>query len=587
MANKNARIGALRRAMVVLLFFSLLSGVVTFLSPCILPILPIVLSSSASNQKARPLGLISGLVVSFTLFTLIVTKIVSALGLGANTLRLLSVALLIVIGLTMLIPALTVLFDRLVGFLPGLVKSNAQGSGFGQGFLTGATLGLVWAPCAGPILSAVIIVAATQTLTLNSALVIFAFSIGVGIPLLGVTYGGRALIQRICALSGNLVRVQQIFGVIVILTAVMIGFNLDTQFTAWATSAIPAGWTAGIDAFENSPVVQQQLALLRGPGGTLLTGNSELLGKYGPAQDFAGATGWINSAPLTLDGLRGKVVLVDFWTYSCINCIRTFPYLLDWYAKYKDYGFVIVGVHAPEFAFEHDPANVLQAVHQFGITYPVAQDNNYAIWNAYSNSYWPAEYLIDAQGQIRHYQFGEGNYDKTEMAIQALLSEAGHPVLAALTNGPAVNFSQNESPETYIGTDRQSGFASPEPVAAGKVSNYTFPGFVALNTFAVSGSWDFEPQFAQETSAGAKLTLHFYAQDVYLVMTSDQPSIVTITGLTPALANTSEDVNPQGEITVSASRLYHLAHFSQAVEGTIILEFNSPGVRAFSFTFGG
>jgi cytochrome c biogenesis protein CcdA/thiol-disulfide isomerase/thioredoxin len=571
----------------VLLFFSLLSGIITILSPCILPILPIVLSSSATNQKARPLGLIAGLIVSFSLFTLIITKIVSYLGLSANTLRLLSVFLLILIGLTMLIPALTVLFDRVVGFLPGLVKTNTQGSGFGQGFLTGASLGLIWAPCAGPILSAVIIVAATQTLSLNSALVIFAFSIGVGIPLLAITYGGRAVIQRVRLLSGNLVRIQRIFGVTVVLTAVLIGFNLDTQFTAWATSAIPAGWTAGINAFENSPVVQQQLALLRGHGASVFAANSDILGQYGPARDFTGATGWINSPPLTRDGLKGKVVLVDFWTYSCINCIRTFPYLLDWYAKYKDNGFVIIGVHTPEFAFEHDTANVAAAVQRFGITYPVVQDNNYVIWNAYLNSYWPAEYLIDAQGEVRHYQYGEGNYDKTELAIQALLAEAGHPVSVDLTKGPTVQFSSGVTPETYLGTDRQSGFASPEPVADGKVSTYSIPATLSLNNFAVSGSWDFEPQYAQETSAGAQLTLHFFAQDVYLVMTSDQPAIVTISSLTPNPPNPSEDVNAQGQISVSASRLYHLAHYSRAVEGIITLRFDSPGVRVFSFTFGG
>ncbi len=574
--------------MAVLLLFSVLSGIITILSPCILPILPIVLSSSATNQKARPLGLITGLIVSFSLFTLIIVKIVSFFGLSANTLRLLSVVVLILIGLSMAIPALTVLLDRVLSFLPGLVKTaDAQGSGFREGFLTGATLGLVWAPCAGPILSAVIIVAATQTLSINSALVIFAFSIGVGIPLLAITYGGRAIIQRIRFLSGNLLRIQQIFGVIVILTAVLIGFNFDTQITAWATSAIPASWTTGIDAFENSPVVQQQLADLRGHGTGVFAANSDLLGHYGPARDFTGGTGWINSVPLTRDGLKGKVVLVDFWTYSCINCIRTFPYLLDWYAKYKDYGFVIIGVHTPEFAFEHDTANVTAAVHQFGITYPVVQDNNYTIWGAYLNSYWPAEYLIDATGQVRHYQYGEGDYDKTEQAIQALLAEAGHPVSAALTKGPAVQFSAGVSPETYLGTDRQSGFSSPEPVAGGKASVYTFPGTLLLDEFAVSGSWDFEPQFAQETAAGSKLTLHFYAQDVYLVMTSDQPATVTVTNLTPSVANTSEDVNALGQIAVSASRLYHLVHFDHVTEGTVTLEFESPGVRAFSFTFGG
>jgi cytochrome c biogenesis protein CcdA/thiol-disulfide isomerase/thioredoxin len=573
--------------MSILLFFSLLSGIVTILSPCILPILPIVLSSSATNQKARPLGLIAGLIVSFSIFTLIVTKIVSLLGISANALRLLSVVLLILIGLTMLIPALTVLFDRLVGFLPGLVKADTQGSGFGQGFLTGLTLGLVWAPCAGPILSAVIIVAATQTLTINSALVVFAYAIGVGIPLLLITYGGRALIQRIRVLSGNLLRIQQVFGVLVILTALLIGFNLDPQITAWLTSAIPASWTAGINSFENSPIVQEQLAALGRGGRTNTANSSAALGHYGPAADFVGGTGWINSVPLTRDGLKGKVVLVDFWTYSCINCIRTFPYLLDWYAKYKDFGFVIIGVHTPEFAFEHDTSNVAQAVKQFGIPYPVVQDNNYTIWNAFMNSYWPAEYLIDAQGQYRHIQYGEGDYAQTEQAIQALLAEAGHPVTAPLTKGPAVNFSQNETPETYVGTDRQSGFGSPESVAGGKVSTYTFPSSLALGQFAVSGSWDFEPQFAQETAAGAKLTLHFFAQDVYLVMTSDQPATVTVASLTPNLPNGSADVNAQGQIAVSASRLYHLAHFDKAMEGTIVLEFDSPGVRVFSFTFGG
>ena len=560
--------------MTVLLLFSVLSGIVTILSPCILPILPIVLSSSATNQKARPLGLIAGLIVSFSIFTLIVAKLVSLLGISANALRLLSVVLLILIGLTMLIPTLTVLFDRLVGFLPGLVKADTQGSGFGQGFLTGATLGLVWAPCAGPILSAVIIVAATQTLTLNSALVVFAYSIGVGIPLLVITYGGRAIIQRIRILSGNLLRIQQVFGVLVILTALLIGFNLDTQLTAWLTSAVPAGWTAGINSFENSQIVQEQLAAL-GRGGRPAVNSPVLLDHYGPAADFVGGTGWINSAPLTRDSLKGKVVLVDFWTYSCINCIRTLPYLLDWYAKYKDYGFVIIGVHTPEFAFEHDTANVAQAVKQFGITYPVVQDNNYVIWGAFMNSYWPAEYLIDAQSQYRHIQYGEGDYAQTEQAIQELLAEAGHPVTAPLTKGPTVTFSQNETPETYIGTDRQSGFASPEPVAGGKVSTYTFPSGLALNQFAVSGSWDFEPQYAQETAAGAKLTLHFFAQDVYLVMTSDQPATVTVASLTPNLPNGSEDVNAKGQIAVSVSRLYHLAHFDKAVEGTIVLEFEN------------
>jgi cytochrome c biogenesis protein CcdA/thiol-disulfide isomerase/thioredoxin len=575
--------------MPILIFFAILSGIVTFLSPCILPILPIVLASSATTQKSRPLGLISGLIVSFSVFTLLITKIISFFGFSAEALRLLSVVFLVIIGLSMAIPVLTIYFEQILSVLPRLVKhSDTEGSGFWQGFLTGASLGLIWAPCAGPILSAVIIVTATQTLSLNSALIIFAFSIGVGIPLLAVTYGGRAFIQRVRFLSGNLQRIQQLFGVLVILTAILIGLNLDTQITAWLTNVIPAGWTAALDSFESAPIVRQQLDALGGNGALSPTSDAALAvpGRYGPAADFSGATNWINSPPLSIRALQGKVVLVDFWTYSCINCIRTFPYLTDWYNKYKDYGFVIIGVHAPEFAFEQDTANVQRAASQFGLLYPVAQDNNYLIWNAYGNNYWPAEYLIDAQGLVRHVQEGEGNYAETEKAIQELLAEAGHPVSAALTKGPPLAISYFNSPETYIGTERLWGLASPESVKPGIVSSYTIPETISRNNFAVSGQWDFEPQFAQEQSAGSQITLHFFAQDVYLVMTSDQPVLVKVSRLIPDMLNSSEDLNPQSAMTVSESRLYHLVRLEQASDATITLTFTDPGVRLFSFTFG-
>jgi thiol-disulfide isomerase/thioredoxin len=264
-------------------------------------------------------------------------------------------------------------------------------------------------------------------------------------------------------LSGNLPRIQKVFGGLVVATALLIAFNLDVQFTAWATQAIPAEWTSGLTAFENSPLVQDQLANLRSqPGPVLSAPAGGPPPDLGQAADFLGATNWINSDPLTLYALKGKVVLVDFWTYSCINCIRTFPYLRDWYAKYASYGFVVIGVHTPEFAFEHDAANVIAAVQRFDITYPVAQDNEYNIWSAYNNGAWPAEYLIDAQGRLREIRFGEGGYSETEKNIQDLLAEAGHPVQQNLTQGPEVSFSPFQTPETYIGTDRQTGFGSPE-----------------------------------------------------------------------------------------------------------------------------
>ncbi len=575
--------------MAILLVFAILSGILTILSPCILPILPIVLSSSATEQKARPLGLITGLIVSFSVFTLLVTRIVELLGIPAGTLRLLSAAFLIVIGLSMIIPALATRLEQVLSFLPRLAGSKPSGgSGFRDGFLTGASLGLVWAPCAGPILSAVIVVAATQTMTINSALVIFAYSIGVGIPLLAVTYGGRELIQRVRLLSGNLPRIQKVFGGLVVATALLIVFNLDVQFTAWATQAIPAGWTSGLTAFENSPLVQDQLAKLRGqPGPSLSASTGGPPPDFGQAPDFAGGNNWINSDPLTLSDLKGKVVLVDFWTYSCVNCIRTFPYLQDWYAKYKAYGFVIIGVHTPEFAFEHDTANVIQAVGRFGIAYPVVQDNDYAIWNAYNNYAWPAEYLIDAEGRMREQKLGEGGYAETEKAIQTLLAEAGHPVQQNLTQGPQASFSPFQTPETYIGTDRMSGLGSPEPVARGKYSAYSIPADLPLHAFAISGSWDFEPQYAQAGESGTQLSLHFYAKDVYLVMTSDQPLTATVISLTPGGSTPTEDVNAQNRIAISAPRLYHLAHFDQLTDGVITIQFDAAGVRIYSFTFGG
>jgi thiol-disulfide isomerase/thioredoxin len=284
--------------------------------------------------------------------------------------------------------------------------------------------------------------------------------------------------------------------------------------------------------------------------------------------------------------LRGKVVLIDFWTYSCINCLRTLPYTTSWYNKYKDQGFVVVGVHTPEFAFEHDTPNVEDAVKRLDITYPVAQDNEYGTWQAYQNEYWPAEYLIDAKGIIRHTHFGEGEYDQTEQTIQQLLKENGATVNASLTQGVVAGFSQDETPETYVGTDRQSGFVSPGRVLVGQARQYTIPDTLPANSFAVSGSWNFSSEFATVSDVGAKLRLHFNAKDVYLVMTSDKSVPVTVNLISPSQKNQSEDLGSDGQISVNASRLYHLAQLDSAQEGTVELTFTQPGVRVYAFTFG-
>jgi len=429
--------------MIILILFAALSGLVTVLSPCILPVLPIVLSSTVASGKSRPLGVITGLIISFSIFTLVVSKIVSLLGLSASFLRLGAVVIIAALGLSLLVPALNHWFERLLNTLPGLVKGNQTlGSGFGQGFLTGASLGLLWAPCPGPILAAVTTLAATQRVSFGEGLVVVSYAFGAGLPLLAFAYGGRALINRVPVLTHNLGRVQQSLGAVMILTALLIGFNIDTSVSAWVTAMVPPAWSTSLDSFERSPIVSNQLTLLKqetqmstpsqtNSSQTPATPVNNLgaekmdLPKLGPAPEFSGIDHWINTQPISLSDLKGKVILVDFWTYTCINCIHTLPYVTGWYNKYHDQGFVVVAVYTPEFAFEHETPNVEDAVKRFQINYPVAQDNNYVTWNAYQNQYWPAEYFIDAQGNLRHTHFGEGGYDESEKIIQELLSEAG------------------------------------------------------------------------------------------------------------------------------------------------------------------
>jgi len=576
--------------MIILILFSLLSGLVTVLSPCILPVLPIVLSSTLTGGKRRPLGVVTGLIISFSIFTLAISQIVSLLGISANVLRIVAVVIIGVLGLGLILPGLNEMIEKLFNRLPGLVKQDGQqGSGFGSGFVTGASLGLIWAPCAGPILAAVTTLAATQAVTFGSVVVVVSYAIGAGIPLLAIAYGGRNLMQRVPFLVNNARKVQQTFGAIMILTALLIAFNVDTMVTAWVTEMVPSSWTAQLTQFETNPTVSKQLSNLNSDSGqnngtTYDTGGS--LQDLGLAPELTGITHWINSEPLTLSALKGKVVLIDFWTYSCVNCVRTFPFLKDWYSKYKDQGFVIIGVHTPEFAFEHETSNVEQAVKRFGIEYPVAQDNDYGTWRAYNNHYWPAEFLIGPDGHLRYTHFGEGHYDVTEMAIQTLLDEAGHPVDQALSDMNTSAFSQDQTPETYVGTSRQQNFSSPEELVSGKASTYTIPATLPLHHFAVSGTWQFEPEYAKVTEAGSELELHFYAKDVYLVMDSALPSQVSVTLLSPDQPNQTEDLNPEGQVTIDQARLYHLVALDKAQEGTVVIEFDQPGVEAYSFTFG-
>ena len=583
--------------MAILLAFSFLSGAVTVLSPCILPVLPIVLSSSAASGKQRPLGVIMGLIISFSIFTLLITQIVSLLGLSANTLRIIAVSVIGILGLSMIIPKLSELVEKTLSFLPRMAGSNQhEGNGFLPGFITGLSLGLVWAPCAGPILASVTALAATQSLSFASALVVIAYAIGSGIPLLAIAYGGRSLIQKLPFLNRNLGKVQRIFGIVMIMTAVAIALNFDVLVTSWLTNALPSGLSSALSKFETSSSVNEQLDELTKSDKTdyFVSGDisienlqsGAILPNLGPAPELTGIVNWINSDPLTLELLRGKVVLIDFWTYSCVNCVRTLPYIKEWHDKYAKDGLVIIGVHTPEFEFEKDTRNVEKAVERFSMKYPVAQDNDFKTWRAFNNRYWPAKYFIDSEGNVRYTHFGEGAYAESELVIQQLLAETGVVTGESISPEAENGFSNLQTPETYIGYSRQIAFVSPERLAPDEASKYTLPANIPLHRFAVSGNWIFSEEFAEASESGSQLILHFFAKDVYLVLDSPKLGKIRIEIQGETARNLSEDLDQNNEITIDEARLYHLASFELPLEGTLVITYLDSGIQSYAFTFG-
>ncbi len=580
--------------MAILILFSFLSGIVTVLSPCVLPVLPIVLSSSASKGKQRPLGVISGLIISFSLFTLAISQIVRLLGLSANTLRYVAIGIIGFLGISMIIPKINEWIEKSLSFIPNLVKDgHKEGNGFWPGFLTGLSLGLVWAPCAGPILASVTALAATQAVSFASVIVVISYAIGSGIPLLGIAYGGRSLINRVPFLSKNLGKVQKGFGVVMILTAILIALNADILVITWLTDKLPGGLSSALTAFESNEVISEQLDEISGRSDqpdyfsiqqdALETG--EELPVLGVAPEITGITNWLNREPLTLEELRGKVVIVDFWTYSCINCVRTFPYLTDWHEKYAEDGLVIIGVHTPEFEFEKDSRNVAEALERFGIEYPVAQDNDYKTWRAYNNRYWPAKYIVDAEGNLRYFHYGEGKYEETERVIQQLLAETGVEADDSLSENIAKNYTQDQTPETYLGYGRHETYYSPETPAHQETFTYSFPDALPLHRFSLNGDWTINYEHIHADEAGAQLKIHFFGKDVYLVMDSQQAGTVNVELVSPLEENLSPDLDASGSVTVDEARLYHLVSLDEAQEGELVLTFESAGIEAFAFTF--
>lgn len=580
--------------MLLLFGFAFLAGLVTILAPCIWPILPIVLSSSVAGEgHRRPLGITLGIVSSFAFFTLSISYLVKVFHFDPDTLRIVAIVIIGVLGLTMAIPLLSRMLEGLISRLSSLFgQRSKQGSGFLAGFIIGISLGIVWSPCAGPILAAIATLAATGRVTFNVVLVTLAYVAGVGIPLFIFAYGGRQVITRTRFLSRYAGRIQQVFGVIMLLVAVAIYTNYDRLAETKLLNAFPQ-FSATLNGFESNKTVSTQLEILKGMKSAEVIPVSQKTSYFNantPAPDFVGVTKWLNTnSPISIKDLRGKVVLVDFWTYTCINCLRSLPHVTSWYDKYKDKGFVVVGVHTPEFQFEHNTNNVLDAIKMYNINYPVAQDDNYKTWNNYNNEYWPAEYLIDGNGNIRRTHFGEGEYDEMEMAIRELLKETGQTLSGTIDNLPDQTPNGEQSPETYLGAERMEYYYDGGSTGTGD-KTFTLADNLHQDSFSFGGDWDIEKEYAV-AGKDAAMNYKFYAGKVFLVLRPGSAGLmakvrVFLDGKPVDGSNAGADVD-NGEITVNADRLYDLIDLrGKAGHHVLLLQFETPGIEAFAFTFG-
>jgi cytochrome c biogenesis protein CcdA/thiol-disulfide isomerase/thioredoxin len=543
------------------MLFAVIAGAGTALSPCVLPILPALLSAGATGGRRRPLGIVLGLAVTFTITIVGLAELVDGVGFGDGALRTAAVLVLLGFGALLLAPRVA---DRVETWLSPLIRygPRTRGDGFVSGLGVGAALGFVYAPCAGPILAAVISVSAASGTTVAVAL---SYAAGSAAALLALCLGGRRVLRRV---RGP--QLQRVMGAVMVLTALAILVEADLRFQTTIADDLPAALVNPTGALERSDAVEHELADLRGP--SRFAPASSGLPELGEAPEFAGVTRWHNSEPLTLAALRGKVVLIDFWTYTCINCIRTLPYLRAWDERYRDRGLTIVGVHTPEFEFEKDPANVRDAIRQSGLRYPVAQDNDYGTWTAWGNQYWPAKYLIDAEGQVRYVHFGEGEYGATEQAIRLLLEEAGaEPGERAGRQGGEVP--GEATPETYLGAARAEGWLTPPRPG---VHEYGGARKLPPDRFALEGRWRVDEEWA-EAVARATLTARVRGKSVYLVLGSrgDRPRTVAV----------ELDGEPYKRVTVRRRRLYTLVKLPRTQEHVLTLRFE-PGIAGYAFTFG-
>jgi cytochrome c biogenesis protein CcdA/thiol-disulfide isomerase/thioredoxin len=614
----------------LLIILAYLGGALTILSPCILPVLPFVFSRADQPFMRSGLPLLAGMALTFA-----VVATLAAVGGGwvtqANQYgRWLAIVLLAVFGLTLLLPSFAERLMRPLVRAGNRLSAFAQADGqevrAGSSFLLGIATGLLWAPCAGPILGLVLTGAALRGASVGTTLLLVAYAAGAATSLaVALLIGGRVFAAMKRSLgAGEWIR--RGIGAAMLLGVVAITSGWDTGVLARVSTVATGG-------------IEQKLVDSLGAGSTPASGNpasgamtadpaampnaasdttttaaasgammrvaapavATPLPVEGALPPLSGAVEWLNSPPLSAQALRGKVVLIDFWTYSCINCLRSLPYVKAWAQKYRDQGLVVIGVHAPEFAFERNIDNVKKATHDLAIDYPVAIDNNYAIWRALGNQYWPAHYFVDAQGRIRHHHFGEGDYAHSEQIIQQLLAEAGHTGAETIATGlgevgahgvqAAADDADMQSPETYIGYERAENFASAGGESQDKPHTYNAPANPQVNDWGLAGAWTVGAEHATSGAVSSRIVYRFHARDLHLVLGPGKDGKpvrfrVTVDGAAPGDAH-GTDVTPDGSGTVTEQRLYQLVRQrGDVADHTFSIEFLAPGVEAYAFTFG-
>lgn len=577
--------------MIILLFFAFLAGFVTIAAPCIWPLLPIILSVSSTGSRRKALGVVLGIMTSFAIFTLSISYLEKFLHIDPNVFRLVAVIALILFGVAMLVPSLGIVLESAINRLlaPFRTRFKAGEAGFTQGYLIGFSTGLVWAPCSGPILGTVATLAAIQAVNFRIILVALVYILGLGIPLFLFALAGNWFFNFSKRLSRYTAAIQRVFGLLIIVAAVLIYTNYDKVIQLRILKIFPS-YGNFLNKVEDNPEVSERLSELLDQTEVLkpAVAVSEKLPDYGEAPELAGIAEWLNtSVPLSLAQMRGKVVLLDFWTYTCINCVRTLPHVKGWYEKYKDDNFVVIGVHTPEFAFEKSTANVMGALKQFNIHYPVALDNDYETWRAYRNRYWPSHYLIDINGHIRYKHFGEGDYEEMDKAIRSLLKEAGYRVSGKEASSHADTAPFGVTPETYLGRSRIKYCVSREKVKGGR-QTFSLPERIGKNCFAYDGVWDISDESATPKK-GSALEIHFNASKVFLVVSpgADGDRIkLFMDGELLDSGKAGADVI-RGYLILDTNRLYNLVDLKGKVESHLLrLEFEDDGDALYAFTFG-